>query len=94
MRYYILLALFIYLVLINAAGFLLMYIDKRKAKKRRYRIPETVLLSIAVIGGSIGVMAGMEIFRHKTKYPRFFIGVPIILLLQAALIFAFYYFIL
>ena len=94
MRKYILLALVIYLVIINVLGFILMHIDKKKSKKRRRRIPESVLLTTAIIGGSIGIMAGMEIFRHKTKHKRFFLGVPITLLIQVCLVAAFYYFIL
>lgn len=90
MKKYILLALVIYLVIINVLGFILMHADKKKSKKRRRRIPESVLLSIAVAGGSIGVMAGMEIFRHKTKHKRFFIGVPVTLIIQVALAAAFY----
>ena len=75
----------IYLLIINALAFVLMCIDKQKAKKHAWRIPEAVLLSIAVLGGSIGTMAGMEIFRHKTKHRRFFIGVPIIIVVQLAI---------
>lgn len=75
----------IYLLIINALAFMLMCIDKQKAKKHAWRIPEAVLLSIAVLGGSIGTMAGMEIFRHKTKHRRFFIGIPIIIVVQLAL---------
>ena len=75
----------IYLLIINALAFVLMCIDKQKAKKHAWRIPEAVLLSIAVLGGSIGTMAGMEIFRHKTKHRRFSIGVPIIIVVQLAL---------
>lgn len=75
----------IYLLIINALAFVLMCIDKQKAKKHAWRIPEAVLLSIAVLGGSIGIMAGMEIFRHKTKHRRFSIGVPIIIVVQLAI---------
>ena len=90
MKKHILLAILVYLVIINVLGFILMHIDKKKSKKRRRRIPETVLLGTAVIGGSIGVMAGMEIFRHKTKHKRFYIGVPVILVLQVGIAAAFY----
>lgn len=90
MKKYILLALVIYLVIINVLGFILMHVDKKKSKKRQRRIPESVLLATAIIGGSIGVLAGMEIFRHKTKHTRFFIGVPVTLVLQAAIALAFY----
>lgn len=71
-----------YLVIINAAGFLFMLIDKRKAQKNLWRIPERTIMSIAVSGGSIGVLLGMNIFRHKTKHLKFTIGVPVILSVQ------------
>lgn len=59
-----------------------MLIDKRKAQKNLWRIPERTLMSVAVSGGSIGVLLGMQIFRHKTKKLRFTIGVPVILAMQ------------
>lgn len=71
--------LYLYLFLINAAGFLLMLIDKRRAIKSRWRIPEKTLLLFALLGGSFGVLLGMKLARHKTKKPVFSIGVPIIL---------------
>lgn len=74
--------LLIYLIIINALGFVLMLADKQKAKKRTWRIPEKILLGTAAIGGSIGVLLGMELFRHKTKHPRFAIGVPVVIVLQ------------
>lgn len=77
--------LLIYLIIINALGFALMLADKRKAKKHTWRIPEHVLLGTAVIGGSLGTLLGMQIFRHKTKHKRFAVGVPVILLLQVLL---------
>ena len=77
----------VYLILVNAAGFLLMHADKKKARRSAWRIPEATLLGIAAIGGSIGAMVGMVLFRHKTKHPKFFLGLPTILLAQAALVF-------
>lgn len=74
--------LIIYLLIINALGFLLMLIDKYKARKNLWRIPEKTLLGVALIGGSIGSYAGMQIFRHKTKHPQFYIGIPIIMAVQ------------
>ena len=74
--------LIIYLLIINALGFLLMLIDKYKARKNLWRIPEKTLLGVALMGGSIGSYAGMQIFRHKTKHPRFYIGIPIIMAVQ------------
>lgn len=71
-----------YLLLINAAGFALMLVDKQKAIKNKWRIPERNLLTLALLGGSLGVYAGMQIFRHKTRTPKFFIGVPILMSLQ------------
>jgi uncharacterized membrane protein YsdA (DUF1294 family) len=75
----------IYLILVNAIAFLLMLIDKQKAKKKKWRIPEATLMGSAAIGGSIGALAGMYTFRHKTKHPKFTIGVPVILVLQLIL---------
>ena len=72
----------LYLLIINALGFLLMLIDKWKAKKNRWRIPEATLFLAALIGGSIGSMAGMYLFRHKTKHIKFIVGMPLILALQ------------
>lgn len=75
----------IYLLIINAAAFLLMLIDKQKAKKNRWRIPESTLMLSAVLGGSIGALAGMYSFRHKTKHLKFTLGIPAILLIQLIL---------
>lgn len=74
-----------YLILVNAVAFLLMLVDKRKAKKGAWRIPEATLIGSALLGGSIGAIAGMNLFRHKTKHPKFFIGLPLILALQIVL---------
>ena len=74
-----------YLVLVNAVGFLLMLIDKIKAKAGAWRIPEATLIGIAVAGGSIGTILGMNLFRHKIKHPKFYIGLPVILSLQIVL---------
>lgn len=71
-----------YLLIINAIAFLIMLIDKEKAKKNAWRIPERTLLSLAALFGSIGILAGMKAFRHKTKHSKFTIGVPVILCVQ------------
>lgn len=71
-----------YLLIINASGFLLMLADKRRAKKNLWRIPEKALMTVALIGGSIGSYASMRLFRHKTRHPKFYIGIPVILALQ------------
>ena len=76
--------LLIYLLIINAVGFLLMLVDKFKAKKNLWRIPEATLMGVAAIGGSIGSLAGMYTFRHKTRHPKFTVGIPVILVLQIA----------
>ena len=70
------------LLLINTAGLLVMLADKKKAQKNLWRIPEATLLTVAALGGSIGVLAGMYLFHHKTRKPKFFIGVPLILTVQ------------
>lgn len=80
----------IYLIIINLIAFLSMYIDKRKARYGKWRIPEQTLFILALIGGSIGSIAGMYTFRHKTKKLRFSIGFPIILILQIVLGFMIY----
>ena len=73
-----------YLLIVNAAAFLLMLIDKIKAKKNRWRIRESTLMISAAIGGSVGALAGMYTFRHKTLHRKFTIGIPAILALQIA----------
>lgn len=68
-----------YLLLINAAGLALMLVDKWKAKKNRWRVRESTLLLIAALGGSVGSLAGMYLFRHKTLHLKFTLGIPLIL---------------
>lgn len=77
-----------YLAMINFIGFALMGIDKYRAKKRAFRIPEATLFIVAIIGGSAGSLIGMYLFRHKTRHRSFVFGMPLILLLQIALVFA------
>ena len=72
----------IYLVIINILGFFIMWIDKRKAVKGRWRIPEKTLFIITALGGGIGTTAGMYIFRHKTQKLNFVIGFPFITILE------------
>lgn len=79
MKYFLL-----YLLIVNAIAFLLMLIDKQKAKKKKWRIPEATLMGFAAIGGSIGALMGMYTFRHKTLHKKFTIGIPAILVLQLA----------
>ena len=72
----------LYLLIINAIGFLLMLADKYKARKNLWRIPEVTLLTAAALGGSLGCLLGMYTVRHKTKHLKFTIGIPVILVLQ------------
>lgn len=72
----------VYLLIINAIGFILMLVDKIKARKNLWRIPEAALFLTAVIGGSVGSLLGMHIFRHKTKHIQFILGMPLILAVQ------------
>ena len=74
----------IYLILINITGFAVMGIDKWKARKQAWRIPEKTLFLISILGGSIGSIAGMYTFHHKTKHWYFVIGMPLILIAQVA----------
>ena len=71
-----------YFIIMNLIGFSLMGIDKYRAKKRSFRIPEATLFIVAIIGGSIGSIIGMYAFRHKTRHWYFVYGMPFILLLQ------------
>lgn len=74
--------LLVYLLIINAAGFILMLVDKVKARKNLWRIPEATLFLVAAIGGSVGSILGMYTFRHKTKHIKFIVGMPLILAVQ------------
>ncbi len=76
--------LLIYLLIVNALGFVLMLVDKWKARHNRWRIPEATLMGVAAIGGSVGSLLGMYTFRHKTKHPKFTLGIPLILAVQLA----------
>lgn len=78
--------LILYLLIINAAAFLLMLADKHKARKKLWRVPEATLLGAAAIGGSIGALMGMYLVRHKTRYLKFTVGIPVILALQIILL--------
>ena len=71
--------LLFYLLLINAAGLALMLVDKWKAKKNRWRVRESTLLMVAALGGSVGCLIGMYLFRHKTRHLKFTLGIPLIL---------------
>ena len=75
----------IYLVVMNVLGVAVMWSDKKRARLHRWRIPEKVLFGVSLLGGSAGTWAGMYLFRHKTKHWYFVVGMPLILVCQAAL---------
>ncbi len=81
-----------YFIIINILAFFLMGIDKKKAQMGAWRIPEKTLFLSAIIGGSVGAIAGMQLFRHKTKHKTFVIGMPAILIVQLILAAAYFYF--
>lgn len=75
----------LYLVIINIATFFTFGLDKWKARRAKWRIGEAALLTLAVLGGSVGAWLGMNVWRHKTKHAKFKYGIPIILILQIAI---------
>ena len=75
----------IYLAVMNVLGVAVMWSDKRRARLHRWRIPEKVLFGVSLLGGSAGTWAGLYLFRHKTKHWYFVVGMPLILVCQAAL---------
>ena len=81
----------IYLAVINVVTFFVYGIDKWKAKKSKWRIRETALLGLAVLGGSVGAWLGMKVWHHKTLHKKFRYGVPAIIIIQLALIAYFLY---
>lgn len=78
-------ALSLYLLILNLCGFASMGIDKQKARRKKWRIPEKTLFLFALLGGSLGSITGMYIFHHKTRHWYFRYGMPVIFLLQACL---------
>ncbi len=76
----------LYFAAINLAGLLSMAVDKSKARRNKWRIPEATLFLFAIFGGSLGCLLGMRIFRHKTQKPKFYIGIPIILGIQVLIL--------
>ena len=75
-----------YLLFINIITFMMYGIDKLKAKKGKWRISEATLLMMAIVGGSIGARAGMQIWHHKTMHKKFQYGIPAIIIMQIALV--------
>ena len=93
MTKYLLYALLLYLAAINLIAFLLYGIDKWKSRHAKWRITEARLLTVALLGGSLGALLGMKIWHHKTLHPRFSYGLPFILIFHLAIaIVAVYYF--
>ncbi len=76
-----------YLIIINFVAVLVTVSDKRRAKKHRWRIPENTLLLLAALGGSPAMLVTMLLIRHKTRHPKFMVGIPVILILQAVVIY-------
>lgn len=74
--------LLIYLIVVNILGFLIMLIDKKKAEKGKWRIQEKTIFIVTLLGGGIGTISGMYIFRHKTKKLQFTVGLPVITILE------------
>ena len=81
-----------YWMIINIVAFFLMGIDKKKARTGAWRSPENTLFLSAILGGSIGSICGMQLFRHKTKHKSFVIGMPAILVVQLSLAAAYFFF--
>lgn len=84
--------LVLYLVVVNLISFVIMGIDKAKARKHAWRISERTLFAFAIIGGSLGAIGGMYYFRHKTKHWYFVFGMPVILVLQLLIGMGCYYY--
>lgn len=76
-----------YIIIINLYAIYIMYIDKKNARGKKWRVPEAKLFVIAILLGSPGILIGMQIFRHKTKHLKFVYGIPVILIVQIYLIY-------
>ncbi len=85
--------LIIWYLIVNLAAFFMYGIDKRKAVKQKWRIPESRLILVAVLGGGLGAWLGMRIFHHKTKHVKFMVCVPVFLVLHIALIVYFIFYV-
>ena len=81
--------LIIYLIGINVVTFFIYGVDKWKARREKWRIPEDTLIWLAIAGGSIGALLGMYLFRHKTQHKQFTLGIPAIILVQAIIVYLF-----
>lgn len=76
----------VYALAVNIIAFLMFGMDKMRAKRNEWRIPESSLLTVALIGGSVGAWMGMRFFHHKTRKPKFTVSIPVMMLAQAALL--------
>lgn len=76
-----------YIIIINLYAIYIMYIDKKNAKGKKWRVPEAKLFVIAILLGSPGILIGMQIFRHKTKHLKFVYGIPTILIIQIYIVY-------
>ncbi|MDQ0208074.1 DUF1294 domain-containing protein [Alkalicoccobacillus murimartini] len=76
----------VYLTILTIVGFMTMYRDKQLAIKQKRRTPEKTLMLIALLGGSLGSLAGMRMFRHKTKHAKFSVGLPVLLILHISIL--------
>ena len=83
--------LIIFLLVINVVTFFVYGVDKRKAKRSAWRIPEMTLMLLAVIGGSAGAWAGMKVWHHKTAHIKFKYGIPLIIIIQVAIVLWIYF---
>ncbi|MGI6372682.1 MAG: DUF1294 domain-containing protein [Caldicoprobacterales bacterium] len=80
------LTLWLYILVINTIAFIMMGMDKSKSRKGAWRISERTLFNVAFIGGSVGILGGMYIFRHKTKHVKFKWGIPLVVAIQGILL--------
>lgn len=78
------------MIFINVFTFVVYGVDKRKAKKHLWRIPEATLIGLALIGGSVGAFLGMRLFHHKTKHVKFYVGVPAIFVIELVIVILFF----
>lgn len=78
--------IYIYFAVINTVSFICFFIDKKRAQKELYRISESFLFNVSIIGGALGSLLGMKVFHHKTKKKKFVIGIPIILIFNILVI--------
>lgn len=81
----------LYILSVNLGGFIAFGIDKKRSVRSKWRIPETTLMTFALLGGSIGCLLGMKAFRHKTAKPLFYIGVPAILIIEVLMLLIFFF---